>query len=365
MHIQIPPRYQPQRIGLRVAPIARIQRPAVIEQQITFVVKVLAFSSDVQLDHLLAKLRVVVHIVAAVGQVAQLALGESPASVPEVPRCDGRLVVTERTVAPLPYRPVGCICHAPGRVQVVCVHRVSLPVDDRAYKDVSLLRGQVDVFRAAGALGAAGAVFAQQVCAFVHEHRAQLGSVVLAGGGEQPLEPGLQPFNEALAQYVRIGLGLLCHGFAFEHALAQGVVQVQHAHGLAVLVVAQPRQAAAGIVFVGFEAIAGLVACGVQCVAHIQAGAGLRDLAGVGLCDGLAETQQAVAVVGYCVVALGGQTSTALACVGIDQAQLFYLARAVAVEVVAEGFGFAETGLGVRGGETPSRPPLLAINMEN
>jgi len=145
----IPPTRKSNRINLRVSSRPRIVLPEVVVMQVRLIIKVLPRVAQVQLDHLAAKLRAVVCIVAAVSQVAQLSVGKRPASVLEVPGRHRRLVVAKRAVRPLPHRLVLGVCHQARGVQVVAVHGMDFTTDDGAHQVVAARRrAQLERFRA-------------------------------------------------------------------------------------------------------------------------------------------------------------------------------------------------------------------------
>ena len=78
----------------------------------------------------------------------------------------GGLLVSKRTVRPLPgHLPVG-LGELSGRVQVVTVHGIGGAFEDGRNRHGAAGGGQVDVLGAAGAIAAARAVFGQQSAVF-------------------------------------------------------------------------------------------------------------------------------------------------------------------------------------------------------
>ena len=152
------------------------------------------------------------------------------------------LLISKRTVRPLPsYLPIG-LSELSGRVQVVAVHGISGAFDDGRNRHGAAGGGQVDVLAGATAGAAAGAVFAQQAAVFgVHITPAQFLGV--AGAGALQLAPEVQElldqaggflfafFSVVGQQVVQVLAGAWggCaaeQGFCLENALAQGVVGV-------------------------------------------------------------------------------------------------------------------------------------------
>ena len=98
---------------------------------------------------------------------------------------DGGLLVSKRTVRPLPCHLAVGLGEFSWRVQVVAVDGVGLAFDHCRYRHGAAGGGQVDVLGCAGAVAAARAVFAQQAAVFcVDVAVAQLFCVAGAGAPE-------------------------------------------------------------------------------------------------------------------------------------------------------------------------------------
>ena len=126
-------------------------------------------------------------------------------------------------------------------------------------------------------------------------------------------------------------------GLAFEDALAQGVVQVGDLAAFVGVVDNCFAVAVLGIVFKQAKAIAGEVACRITGVAD-GAGAGGQGGAIGHLAQGLAETQQAVAVAGDIAGLAGAGVGDLAQGVAVPRAAGPMAGRLIAAGMKATGF---------------------------
>lgn len=202
-------------------------------------------------------------------------------------------VVSKAADGPLPHQAAGFVGGPSGGAQVVGVQGVDVAAFvDADGNRLSIFGGQPHIFPAPCAFAAAVAVFTQQgpagqAGAVVGVEIALAQGGVGLGSGKQPAEVFLEPVDEAGAEFCLVGQGVFGLGFAFEDALAQGVVLVADFGGFAIFDDAHLGQAATGVVVQVFEAVVDQAAGFVQLVAHLAvegAGGFAFVLSGGGLC---------------------------------------------------------------------------------